>query len=87
MHISPEQHRTEYHHGRAPAGRSAGSGPLISVELTDEYPTIDLVLDPLPAETFDDRDVTRTLTADEARDLAAMLWHKAEMADRRAGLR
>lgn len=86
MHIFPDSLRSEWHHGRAPSGRSPGFGPLISVELDDEL-GVRVTIEPVAAETFDDRDVDRTLTADEARDLAAMLWHKAEMADRRAGLR
>ena len=35
----------------------------------------------------DDKDAVVTLTSDEARELAAMLWHHADEADRRMGLR
>jgi len=87
MQLKPEQHANEYHYGRAPDGQAAGFGPLIVVEVADESHAVELILDPLPCETFDDHDVTRYLTPDEARDLAAMLWHKADMADRRAGIR
>ena len=59
-----EAHRSEYHHGRAPAGR-ATSGPEISVDTDDERSFVRLTLDPLPGETFDDRDVDRIFTADE----------------------
>lgn len=84
--IRPEAHNQEYHHGRAPAGRSV-VGPEIYVDVIDEGLDVTLGLDPLPAETFDDRNVARTLTPFEARELAAMLNHAADQADRRAGLR
>ncbi len=87
MHIIPEAHRDEYHHGRAPAGRSV-VGPRFSVEADPEgAPVVWLRLDPLPTETLEDQDVDRTLTAAEAREVAAMLWHHADEADRRNGLR
>lgn len=85
MFLRPDAHKDEYHHGRAPAGRSV-DGPTIAVE-QDEDTGVRVTLEPLPTETFDDRDVDRSLTAPEARELAAMLWHHAEEADRRAGLR
>lgn len=87
MHIRPDYHKDEYGHGRAPAGRHDGFGPEISVEQEEDGSGVTIILDPLPAETFDDRDVSRTLTSPEARELAAMLWHHAEEADRRMGLR
>jgi len=82
MHLRPSYHTGEYGYGRAPAGRSA-AGPEITVEREDEGPGVTLTLEPLPAETFDDRDVNRTLTPNEARELAAMLWHHANEQERR----
>lgn len=79
--LRPEAHRSEYHHGRAPSGR-ATSGPEISVDTDDERSFVRLTLDPLPGETFDDRDVDRIFTADEARTLAALLVHHADELDR-----
>lgn len=88
LYLRPDRDRDEYGHGRAPAGRSAASGPTIGIGNDEEgAPTVVLSLEPRPAETFDDRDIDRELTADEARELAAALWHFAEMADRAAGLR
>lgn len=86
LYLRPDSHSSEYQHGRAPAGRSA-VGPTIATDVgPDGEWTVVLALDPLPAETFDDRDIDRTLTPAEARELAAMLWHHADAADRRAGL-
>lgn len=85
MHLRPTNHSSEYHNGRGPAGRSV-TGPEITVETADECGGVHLIFDPLPAETFDDRDVTRTLEPDEARELAAMLWHHADATDRARGL-
>ena len=87
MHIRPENHRSEYQHGRAPDGYSAATGPEVTVEQEDDGSGIVLTLDPLPTETLEDREVSRTFTSPEARELAAMLWHHAEEADRRMGLR
>lgn len=80
LSLRPIHHRDEYHHGRAPAGRSV-TGPEISVE-PDEDGFVRLTLDPLSGETFDDRDIDRTLTPAEARELAAILWHHADELDR-----
>lgn len=85
MFIRPECHASEYQHGRAPAGRSV-AGPVVLVEQQDDG-YITLLLEPLPGEAFDDRDVVRNLTSSEARELAAMLRHHAEENDRRSGLR
>lgn len=85
MFIRPENYRSEYQHGRAPAGRSA-VGPEIGVELTDDG-DVRLWLEPTIGETLDDRDVDRSLIPNEARELAAMLEHYADRADHRAGLR
>ena len=86
MHIRPTYHKDEYQHGRAPAGRSV-TGPEITVEQVDDGFGVYLHLDPTPLETLDDRGITRTLTPDEARELAAMLWHHADAADHNFGLR
>lgn len=83
MYLRPDNDRQLYHHGRAPAGRSAGEGPTISVTAEDEGGGVVLTLDPHPAETFDDRDIDRTLSPDEARELAAMLVHHADEQDRK----
>lgn len=82
MLLRPSYHSSEYQHGRAPGGRSA-VGPELSVDRDEEGFHVEINLDPLPCETFDDRDVTRYLTTDEARELAAMLWHHADELDRR----
>lgn len=83
MHLRPEYHRDEYQHGRAPDGYSAVFGPEITIEPENEgRPGVVLTFDPLPGETFDDREVSRTFTAAEARELAAMLWHHADEQDR-----
>ena len=87
MHIRPDAHRSEYHHGRAPDGYSAAAGPEITVEQEEDGPGVTLGLDPLPTETLEDRPISRTFTSPEARELAAMLWHHADEADRRMGLR
>jgi len=86
LYIRPDAHNQEWFHGRAPAGRSASTGPTISVDV-DEEGGVSLCFEPCPLETIDDRDIDRTLTPDEAREVAAMLWHQADAADRRAGLR
>lgn len=71
MHLRPEAHRY------------TGGRPEISVDLDDEYgATVILSIEAGPGETFDDRDLDRTLTPAEARALAAMLWHQADMAER-----
>lgn len=82
MHLRPSYHAGEYSYGRAPAGRST-AGPELTVAREDDGSGVTLTLEPLPAETFDDRDVIRTLTPDEARELAAMLWHHANEQERR----
>ena len=87
MHIRPEQHASEYQHGRAPDGYSAATGPELTVEQMEDGPGVAMILDPMPTETLEDREVTRYLTSPEARELAAMLWHHADEADRRMGLR
>lgn len=61
----------ENHHGIAPE---------ILVHQRDA--SVVLCLDPLPGETYDDQDVTRYLTPEEARELAAMLWHHADELER-----
>lgn len=72
IRIAPEAHRS-----------TRGDNAQISVELDDDAGrTVRLVVEAEPGETFDDRDVDRYLTAPEARALAAMLWHFAEMAER-----
>lgn len=81
--LRPESHRSEYHHGRAPDGYSAATGPTIEVEAEDEGLGVRLTLDPLPVETLDDRPVDRILTPEEARALAAVLWHVADEQERR----
>jgi hypothetical protein len=53
------------------------------VELDDERRYVTVTLDPEPGETFDDRAVTRYLTADEAREIAAALVHYAGELERR----
>ena len=87
MHIRPSYHRDEYQHGRAPDGFSAFTGPEVTVEQEEDGSGVTLHLDPLPTETLEDRMVSRTFTSPEARELAAMLWHHADEADRRMGLR
>lgn len=87
MHIRPSYHRDEYQHGRAPDGYSAAAGPEITVEQEEDGSGVTLGLDPLPTETLEDRPISRTFTSPEARELAAMLWHHADEADRRMGLR
>lgn len=82
LYLRPTYHRSEYQHGRAPAGYSV-TGPELFVDVADELSGVLLSLDPLPGETFDDRTVERTLTSDEARELAAILWHHADALDRR----
>lgn len=78
MHIRPSYHRDEYH---------AAFGPEITVEQEEDGSGVTLGLDPLPIETLEDRPISRTFTSPEARELAAMLWHHADEADRRMGLR
>lgn len=55
--------------------------PRISVEVADDLPAVVLTLEAETGETFDDRDVARTLTPAEARALAAALWHFAGEAE------
>lgn len=82
MHIRPECHWSEWDHGRQPTGYLAGSKPEISVEVGEDS-DVALTLDPINDEhTFG---ISRFLTSGEARDLAAMLNHAADMADRRMG--
>lgn len=86
LRLTPEYTRDEYHYGRAPDGYVAGHGPNITVEHDgDGY--VSLTLDPLPKETFDDHPICRSLTSEEARELAAALRHYARESDRSAGLR
>lgn len=87
MHIRPNNHRTAYQFGTVPDGYSAAAGPELTVEQEDDGAGVMLILDPLPGETLEDRQIDRLLTSPEARELAAMLWHHAEEADRRLGLR
>lgn len=54
--------------------------PEISVDTDEGY--VDLTLESDTGETFDDRNISRTLDPSEARALAAMLWHFADMAER-----
>jgi hypothetical protein len=87
LSFRPEFHHDEYHHGRAPAGRSV-VGPAVTVGQDEEgEPTVVCYLDPLHAETIDDRDVVRRFTIDEARAFAAALRHAARQCERTAGLR
>ena len=68
---------------RPEAHRCTGGAPEISVELDDDHgTTVVLSLEAGPGETLDDRDLWRSLTPTEARELAAMLWHKADAAER-----
>lgn len=53
----------------------------VDVELDDDN-AVRLTIKAQPGETFDDRDVARALLPDEARALAAMLWHYADEARR-----
>jgi hypothetical protein len=62
--------------------RNGSIGPTISVELDDDG-HVSMVLEPQTGETFDDRDVERSLVPAEARELAAALWHYAEESERR----
>lgn len=66
---------------RPEAHRYSGGRPEISVEVDDDY-AVRLSIEAEPGETFDDRDLDRTLTTTEARELAAMLWHHADQAER-----
>lgn len=83
LYFRPQHHRVAYLSGRAPAGRLV-AGPEISIGPDDDsdFAAVRLTLDPLPGETFDDRDVERLLTASEARELAAALNHYAAELDR-----
>lgn len=87
MHIRPDYHAAEYQHGRAPDGYSAATGPEVSIEQEEDGTGVTLHLDPLPTETLEDRPIHRNFTSAEARELAAMLSHHANEADRRLGLR
>ena len=87
MHIRPDYHSAEYQYGRAPDGYSAATGPEVSIEQEEDGTGVTLHLDPLPTETLEDRPIHRNFTSAEARELAAMLWHHANEADRRLGLR
>jgi hypothetical protein len=61
----------------------SGTRPGISVDLDyDSGRAVVLTLDSETGETFDDRDVTRTLAPEEARALAAALVHYADQAER-----
>ena len=75
MHLRPA-----YHH-------SITGDAEITVEQEEDGPGVTMTLEPEPSETFDDAPISRTLTSSEARELAAMLWHHADEADRRLGLR
>lgn len=58
--------------------------PEISVDVGEDGDgDVYLVIEADAKETFDDRDLSRVLTPDEARNLAAILWHSADMAERR----
>lgn len=87
MHIRLNSERDLYHNGRAPDGYSAATGPELTIEQIDDGYGVTLLLDPHPAETIDDHPIVRELSPDEARELAAALWHHADAADRRHGLR
>lgn len=63
--------------------QSSGHRPEISVEPVDDGSGVRLTIEAEAGETFDDRDVDRILTPDEARELAAMLWHHADELERR----
>jgi hypothetical protein len=68
---------------RPDAHQSSGGRPEISVDLDDDHgTTVVLTIEAEPGETFDDRDLWRSLTPAEARALAAMLWHQADAAER-----
>jgi hypothetical protein len=68
---------------RPEAHRYSGGRPEISVDLDDDHgTTVVLTIEAGPGETFDDRDLWRSLTPTEARELAAMLWHQADAAER-----
>lgn len=71
--IKPEDHRSG----------SRGRHLAISVDFADASPRVELHLEAADGETFDDSDVDRYLTPDEARALAAALWHIADEVDRR----
>lgn len=74
MFLRPEAHRY-------PGGR-----PEISVDLDDDDGTaptaVLLTIEAGPGETLDDLDLGRILSPEEARSLAAMLWHQADAAER-----
>lgn len=72
LYFRPQHHRVAY------------LSPEISIGPDDDsdFAAVRLTLDPLPCETFDDRDVERLLTASEARELAAALNHYAAELDR-----
>lgn len=61
-----------------------GDRPRIHVDRYDDGDGgyVALELNAHPIETLDDRDIQRLLTPDEARALAAALWHFADAADR-----
>lgn len=87
MRITLDADRSAYQLGRIPDGYSADRGPELTIEQDEDGYGVRLMLDPHPAETLDDRQIDRTLTPAEARELAAALWHHADTADRRIGLR
>jgi hypothetical protein len=60
-----------------------GCRPEISVEIDDGGPMVYLTIEAVPLETIDDADIGRILLPDEARAFAAMLWHCADMAERK----
>ena len=63
--------------------RDAGTvRPEIVVELAEDRYAVLLTLEAGPGETLEDRDLWRELSPDEARSLAAMLTHQADMAER-----
>jgi hypothetical protein len=66
---------------RPEAHAYAGNLPEISVDV--EEANVVLTIEAGPGETLEDADLWRYLTPAEARGLAAMLWHQADMAERR----
>lgn len=68
---------------RPEAHAYAGHRPEISVDVDDQGANVVLTIEAGPGETLEDADLWRYLTPAEARGLAAMLWHQADMAERR----
>lgn len=67
---------------RPEAHQYTGGRPEITVEPAEDRGAILLTIEAGPGETLEDRDLWRELSPAEARALAAMLWHQADMAER-----